>query len=295
MQQLDVLILGAGWSATFLIPLLRSRKLAFTATTTDGRSVAGCPTLRWKFDPTHPDDIATLPRARYILITFPLVGKGPSELLVKTYDETHRRQSTAADAFRFIQLGSTGIWQQPEPGSGPWMTRHSPYKSDDRRAVAEDELLALGGCVLDLAGLWGGERDPRHWVDRVATTKEAVRAKKSLHMIHGVDVARGIAAVVQGGDEKWATAGKGQRWMLTDGFVYDWWALFAGWAEISKLEDKEEGQADKAPSKQATWVFELMVEEGVRALPRSMEMLGRCYDTREFWAAFGLAPVKGRI
>jgi hypothetical protein len=47
--------------------------------------------------------------------------------------------------------------------------------------------------------------------------------------------------------------------------------------------------------KQAGWVVELMREEGVRALPRSMEVLGRCYDTREFWEAFGLVPLKARI
>jgi hypothetical protein len=33
----------------------------------------------------------------------------------------------------------------------------------------------------------------------------------------------------------------------------------------------------------------------VRALPRGMEVLGRCYDTREFWEAFGLVPSKGRV
>jgi len=38
-----------------------------------------------------------------------------------------------------------------------------------------------------------------------------------------------------------------------------------------------------------------MEEEGVRALPRSMEALGRCYDSREFWKTFGLVPLKARI
>ena len=84
-------------------------------------------------------------------------------------------------------------------------------------------LLVFGGCVLNLAGmwlvfcskvllntvkesgltlsltiigLWGGERDPRNWIDRVAKTKDDVRNKKSLHMIHGIDVARAIIAVM---------------------------------------------------------------------------------------------------
>ncbi|KAK4234787.1 hypothetical protein C8A03DRAFT_37394 [Achaetomium macrosporum] len=311
MEEKTVLILGAGWTATFLIPLLQSRNISFAATTTNGRTVAGTPTIPFKFNPSAPEDetrsaIAALPRARYVLITFPLTGTGQSKLLVECYEETHRRAASTAGGgttspaararSRFIQLGSTGIWQQPrqrqrlqyggDSGKSPWMTRHSPYTTTDPRAIAEDELLSLGGCVLDLAGLWGGARDPRHWIGRVGPTKEALREKKSLHMVHGLDVARGIVAVVTGGDEKWERHGRGQRWMVTDGFVYDWWALMAGWAE---------GEGLGEPIDQARWVFELMNEEGVKALPRSMEALGRCYDSREFWEAFGLVPLKGRV
>jgi len=148
--------------------------------------------------------------------------------------------------------------------------------------VAEDELLSLGGAVLNLSGLWGGARQPRDWVGRVAKSKDDVKGKKSLHMIHGEDVARAVVAVCKRWDEA-----MGQRWMLTDGFVYDWWALFAGWADVDDEDDK--------PSEQAAWVWECLREEGVRALPRPVEMLGRCYDSREFWETFGLTPLKARI
>lgn len=294
-QALDILILGAGWTATFLIPLLRDRGISFAATTSNGRHVEGSPTLKWRFDPSAPDPDQTkafslLPRAQHVLITFPLKGKGQSALLTKAYAETH-----GAGTFRFIQLGSTGIWQS-DPRQAPWLDRGSPYKADDQRAVAEDELLGLGGCVLNLAGLWGGERDMKHWVDRVATTKEAVRAKTSLHMIHGVDVARVIAGVVQAGStslaeggqrDGWDSVGKGQRWMVTDGFVYDWWSLFASWSSI--------GEDGSEPIKQAKWVYELMREDGVRALPRSMEALGRCYDSRDLWDTLGITPLKAGL
>lgn len=296
-QTLDILILGAGWTATFLIPLLRDRDISFAATTSDGRHVADSPTLKWRFGPSAPDPdqteaFALLPRARHVLITFPLKGKGQSALLTKAYTETH---GGAGGMFRFIQLGSTGIWQS-DPAQVPWLDRRSPYKAEDQRAVAEDELLGLGGCVLNLAGLWGGERDVRHWVDRVATTKEAVRGKTSLHMVHGVDVAQVIAGVVQAsgkgltegaeGDD-WDRVGKGQRWMVTDGFVYDWWSLFASWSSI--------GEDGSKPIKQARWVYELMHEDNVRALPRSMEALGRCYDSRELWQTLGITPLKAGL
>jgi len=281
MQELSLLILGAGWSATFLILVLQERKLSFVATTRDGRQVAGVDTQAWSFDPNEPDEeskqrFAQLPRAKHILITFPLTGPGQSAKLVGSYEKAHglRRGDV-----RYTQLGSTGIWQIPQ--SSIWVTRKSPYDTANKRAVAEDELLSLGGCVLNLAGLWGGERNPATWVDRVAKTKEDVKSKKSLHLIHGQDVARAIVAVM----DNWPLA-RGQRFMLTDGFVYDWWSLIVGWAD-----NKHEGQ----PSQQAQWVYELLNEEKTPALPRSMADLGRCYDSRDFWTLFSTVPLKARV
>ncbi|KAK4159049.1 hypothetical protein QBC43DRAFT_327944 [Cladorrhinum sp. PSN259] len=302
MTELDLLILGAGWTATFLIPLAQSRSIHFAATTTTGRSIPSndgeIPTIPFKFDPEAPEEetrtaIASLPRAKTVLITFPLRGDGPSKLLTEAYTSSHQTSAaTAATQFRFVQLGSTGIWQSDGQtftnDSSPWVDRHSPYNTANPRAIAEDELLKLGGCVLNLSGLWGGQRNPRNWIPRVAATKEQVKGKKSLHLVHGQDVARAILAVTSGDERKWEEAGKGQRWMLTDGFVYDWWALLAAWAE----ENKKEGEDT---IEQVKWVWELMEEEGIRALPRSMEELGRAYDAREFWRKWGLEPTKGGV
>ena len=78
---------------------------------------------------------------------------------------------------------------------------------------------------------------------------------------------------------------------MTDLLVYDWWALILGFAGEINEENPEN---DRAKS-QIKWVGELLEEEGVKALPRSMEQLGRCYDSREFWTKFGLMPVRARI
>lgn len=287
MQEKDLLILGAGWTSTFLIPLLKSRNLTYAATTTTGRD----DTIKFKFDPSLSYDeqivvFSALPVAKTVLITFPLTGTGQSKLLLETYNTTHKRASA-----RFVQLGSTGIWQIAQDDI--WITRHSPYDNSKPRAVAEDELLSLGGCVLNLAGLWGGTRQPRDWVDRVAPTKDKVREKTSLHMIHGQDVSRAVVAVHDDFE-----LGKGQRWMLTDGFVYDWWALFAGWGEADGKGSSgavDAGGEDEKQTRQCKWVYELLQEEDVRALPRSMTALGRCYDSREFWQTFHIAPLKARI
>ncbi|TIA39409.1 hypothetical protein D6C83_06388, partial [Aureobasidium pullulans] len=200
--------------------------------------------------------------------------------LVWSYNFTHQR---VAPNVRYLQLGSTGIFQIEQKTT--WVDRHSDYNKENARAIAEDELMSMGGCVLNLAGLWGGERQPKSWVGRVATTKDQVRSKKSLHLVHGEDVARAILAIF----DKWEkNKASGTRWMLTDGQVYCWWSLFVGWAREGKHVDEE-------PSKQSQWVYELMEEEGVKALPRDMETLGRCYDSRDFWKTFGLTPLRSRI
>lgn len=78
---------------------------------------------------------------------------------------------------------------------------------------------------------------------------------------------------------------------MTDLFVYDWWALILGFAgEI----DEDNGNDDRV-GKQIKWVGELMEENNLRGLPRSVEQLGRAYDSTEFWRTFGIMPVRARV
>lgn len=269
----EVLILGAGWTSTFLIPLLRDEKVNFAATTTTGRS----DTIKFIFDPDAVDSRAfkVLPEANTILITFPLRGVGQSNKLADFYHETHTSKPN------YIMLGSTEIWQ--DLGAAGWMDRHSPYDTKNQRAIAEEEMMQRGGCILNLSGLWGGSRSPRRFIRRAVSTKAKLKARASLHMVHGRDVARAIYAVHQ----DWPGA---SRWMLTDQFVYDWWALLAEWGSEGAEEPGED-----AAGEALRWVRELMKEEGVRALPRSAETLGRAYDSREFWSRFNLSPVRAGL
>jgi hypothetical protein len=185
-KPVSMLILGAGWTSTFLLPLLSRERITHAATTTTGRDG----TLKFKFDPASDslEPYQILPTAETILITFPLIGKGQSAKLLKQYSETHPDAKP-----NWIQLGSTGIFSIPNQTL--WVTRHSSYDTTNPRAIAEDELLALGGCVLNLSGLWGSTRQPRNWIDRVAKTKEQLEGKESLHIVHGMDVARAVVAV----------------------------------------------------------------------------------------------------
>jgi hypothetical protein len=274
-KQVDLLILGAGWTSTFLIPLLTSSNISHAATTTTGRDA----TIPFKFTPDSSDKepYTRLPAAQTVLITFPLTGHGQSKALVGLYRSVHGPRN------HWIQLGSTGIFNQLPHD---WSNDASPYDTGDARAIAEDELRALGGCVLDLAGLWGGTRVPRSWLPRLARSKEDVRARGAVHFVHGEDVARAIVACH-------AKPSEGRRWIVADLRVYDWWDLIMSFS--AKAEEEEDRQEREMRLRFARWVGELMVEEDVRALPREMSGLGRKLDSRGFWEYHGLWPRHGRL
>jgi hypothetical protein len=115
-------------------------------------------------------------------------------------------------------------------------------------------------------------------------------------MIHGIDVARAILAVHNN-----FSKAQGQRWILTDGRVYDWWDLASAWRSTplkkqAELCDKEESSVSAINcGPQAKWVRELMTEMGIRALPRNVELLGRVLDSRDFWEEFDLSPIRARL
>lgn len=97
------------------------------------------------------------------------------KFFMDAYKKTHERKNEAG--YQVILLGSTGIWTIE--GQDCWVTRHSRYDTQDGRAEAEDWVIEKeNGCALDLSGLWGGERNVRHWIDRVAGTKEVLGSKK---------------------------------------------------------------------------------------------------------------------
>jgi hypothetical protein len=275
-QLVDILILGAGWTSTFLIPQLDSSSIAHAETTTTGRDS----TIPFKFDPesSDVDPYKQLPSARTVLVTFPLVGKGQSKHITKLYRSIHGEEN------HWIQLGSTGIFnQEPE-----WSTEDSAYDKEDRRAIAEDELReCANGCVLNLSGLYGGVRKPRNWIPRLAKNKEDVQKRKAVHFVHGEDVARAIIATHRN-----FTPGK--RWVIADMRVYDWYDLIMSFSAMAEEETESAEEAEQR-LQFGRWVGELMVEEDVKALPRELATLGRKLDSRGFWKHMGVWPRHQRL
>jgi hypothetical protein len=278
MKEVELLILGAGWTSTFLIPQLKREGITYAATTTTGHDN----TIPFKFDPDSGDaePYKRLPSAKTVLVTFPLKGNGQSKNIVGLYRNIHGPKNN------WVQLGSTGIFNQLP---NDWSTDTSPYDKEDVRAIAEDELLDLGGCVLNLSGLYGGTRVPRTWLPRLAQSKSDVKKRGAVHFVHGEDVARAIIAT----HEKFTPK---KRWIIADLRVYDWYDLIMSFAAMTEEQDVVANEEDRAMRQQfAKWVGELMVEEGVRALPREMESLGRKLDSRGFWEEHGIWPRHPRL
>ncbi|TFK71497.1 hypothetical protein BDN72DRAFT_837545 [Pluteus cervinus] len=237
---IDLLVLGAGWTSTFLLPLCSEQSISVAATSRTGRDS----TIAFDFDPESDDltPFRRLPNTKTILIVFPITKPGK---LVRLYEES--RTTNLENEVRFIQLVATSVPAAVIGGNAGWFDRHSPL-------------------VSNAPGLWGGQQDARNWVGRIAPTKEALKDKGALHMIHGPDVSRAILAVHANFDKA-----SGQRWLLTDGRVYDWWDLASAWGSQSQTGS---GLDDHGHGPQAAWVWELMKEEG------------------DFWDVFGLSPIK---
>ncbi|KAF5327283.1 hypothetical protein D9619_004032 [Psilocybe cf. subviscida] len=301
----DLLILGAGWTSTFLITLCADRGVTYAGTSRAGREG----TIKFAFDPDSddPTPYTVLPDARTVLITFPIDKPGASQRLVQLYSQTRLTQESEP---RFIQLGTTSIWDggrgatRTSSPESKWYDRHSTF-TPTPRANAETELLQLAPqfltSVINLAGLWGGTRSPRNWVARIASAKDVLKEKGSLHLIHGSDIAHIVLAMHAHKD---FSPFLGQRWILTDGRVYDWWDLASAWGTPSSApsssnlnaptdEVSSTAESDRGP--QPGWVRELMAEAGVRALPRNVELLGRALDSRELWDTVGLSPLYARV
>jgi hypothetical protein len=279
-KSVDLLILGAGWTSTFLIPALNDAKISHAETTTTGHDG----TIPFKFDPDSgsAEPYKVLPKATTVLITFPLKGHGQSKAITGLYRSVHGPEN------HWIQLGSTGIYSV-EDG---WSDDQSAYDTEDVRAIAEDELRnSVKGVVLNLCGLYGGSRVPRTWLPRLGQSKDDVRKRKAVHFVHGEDVARAIIAVH-------GNFTPGKRWIIADLRVYDWYDLILSFSALTEEEEKggdEMASVREMRQKFGRWVGELMEEESVKALPRPYEGLGRKLDSRGFWKEMGIWPKHGRL
>jgi hypothetical protein len=105
VMPVDILILGAGWTSSFLIPLCQQQAISYATTTRSGTHS----TIKFVFDPDSDvlEPFENLPDATSILICFPIAKCEASKRLVNLYMKSRRSPNVNAC---FIQLGTSGIW-----------------------------------------------------------------------------------------------------------------------------------------------------------------------------------------
>ncbi|SJX64399.1 related to epoxide hydrolase [Sporisorium reilianum f. sp. reilianum] len=282
-SSVDVLLLGSGWTATFLIPLLEHKRLSYAYTSRsppDEKHPDHHHRIQFELtDPVTKQSLRQLPRAFTVVIIFPIKNTQQVDDLVREYQQLHGRT-------RWIQLGSTGIWG---PGRS---TSSSPFDTSNARAAAEQRLLdtpSTNAAVLNLAGLYGDQRQPKNFASRVGASKQLLSLKGSVHFVHGKDVARAIVLLHES-----RSAGWGRRWIVSDTRVYDWWQLFRF------LRPALPDHPHDSPETAQRWVSELLDENHISTLPRPIaekadqtlpRYLERALEGHEFWNLFNEKPV----
>ena len=84
LPAVDLLILGAGWTSTFLIPLCVERRISYAATSRPAHPKPGTVPFHFDEHAAHPDrgPFAALPRARTVLVIDP-PRKGTDERFIE--------------------------------------------------------------------------------------------------------------------------------------------------------------------------------------------------------------------
>ncbi|PWN24632.1 alpha/beta-hydrolase [Jaminaea rosea] len=293
-NEVDVLCLGSGWTAAFLLPRLWSSNVSFAYTNRTGvkpewLALPGKQPIKFTMPGTGDSRIQwrrafkNFPTARLVVVVVPLKDQVVANELVTAY-QAHcvEKKGMGAPPSKWLILGSTSAYGSGEHSSA------SPISKSTPRSAAESAVLALvkrDAAVLHLAGLYGGStRHPLNWLSKVADDKDKLASKGSLHLVHGRDVAEAILGVWERLLDDESTLW-GRHWIVTDGRVYDWWQL------ATQLPSQER-------SRYVAWVRELQKEHGVTSLPRKCgedlpRNLERVLDSDSFWAAIGKKPSVG--
>ncbi|KAJ2499659.1 hypothetical protein GGH96_003322 [Coemansia sp. RSA 1972] len=266
MQQVQVLILGHGFVGQYLTELLTKNSVSYAATTRNGRDA----TIKWEFSDTA--DFSALPAAPFVVVMFPVNGATDADRLCHGYAAHHQSIHSADQPPRWILLGSTRAFTQTPSTkyTPPDTTLGGPRMAAETRAIDKH-----GACVLNLVGLWGGARCPRGWARFY--TKDRLRTRlndRSLHLVHGADVAHAIFAVVR---DRTING----RWLVSDQRVYDMLQIIVCDDRVRGLLGELLEDKDAQALLRATRVED--VELGTTCVTRRV-------DSSHFWDRAGIQP-----
>lgn len=177
----SLVILGAGYTARFLLPLAQRRYSCVLGTSRDpDRHLAHLPAdRRIRFDLMQPGTWPNIPTETDLLWCFPAM---PLDL-VKRF-----ATATSLPGRPLVVLGSTSAYRIVAGSGYPpaWIEETGPIDLTKPRVQGEEFLrVDCGAIVLRVAGIYGPGRDPLDWIK----TGRVSPSRKFVNLIHVEDLA----------------------------------------------------------------------------------------------------------
>lgn len=207
VPQHPLVILGSGYTARFLWPLVADRAPnVFATSRAPEQHLSHIPTAqRLRFDLSQPDTWANIPREADLLWCFPATPLN----LVQQFAASLRGLDR-----RMVLLGSTSAYTQGDAQEypPPWIDETAPIDLRQPRVQGEEYLRQEhGAVVLRVAGIYGPGRHPLDWIrtGRVGPTR------KYVNLIQVEDLAAICLAALERGT-------LGEVYNVSDGIQRTW-------------------------------------------------------------------------
>ncbi len=207
MPHNPLVILGSGYTARFLWPLVadRSPKVFATSRAPEQHLSHVPPAQRLRFDLSQPDTWGDIPRDADLLWCFPAA---PLDL-VRQFAAT-----PTGSPRRLVVLGSTSAYDLGDSQAypPPWIDETTPIDLSKPRVQGEEYLRREhGAIVLRVAGIYGPGRNPLDWIG----TGRVKPSRKYVNLIHVEDLAAICLATLERGTP-------GEAYNVSDGIQRTW-------------------------------------------------------------------------
>ena len=202
-----LVILGSGYTARFLWPLVsnRSSKVFATSRAPEQHLSYVQPVQRLRFDLSQPDTWGNIPREADLLWCFPAA---PLDL-VRQF-----AASLGGPDRRLVVLGSSSAYDlgDSQEYPPPWIDETAPINLTKPRVQGEEHLRREhGAIVLRVAGIYGPGRNPVDWI----RTGRVKPSRKYVNLIHVEDLAAICLAALERGTP-------GETYNVSDGTQRTW-------------------------------------------------------------------------
>lgn len=202
-----LIILGSGYTARFLWPLVAGRSPRAFATSRSPEQHLDYVQIeqRIRFDLSQPDTWPNIPQEADFIWCFPAA---PLDF-VRPFAATWNTSTS-----RLVVLGSTSAYDlsDSEEYPPPWIDETAPVDLTKPRVQGEEFLRKdCGAIILRVAGIYGPDRNPLDWI----RTGRVGPSPKFVNLIHVEDLAPICLAALERGTP-------GEAYNVSDGQPRTW-------------------------------------------------------------------------